>query len=113
MEGKKTSTTRTNEMVIFQTKSGAIELQGDFTKETLWGTQVQIANAFGVDVRTVNEHIKNIYKTEELEERGTLRKFRIVQKEGAREVERETNHYNLDLIIAVGYRVNSKTATKA
>lgn len=72
---------------------------------------MQIPSAFDVDVRTVNEHIKNIYKTNELEENSTIRKFRIVQKEGSREIEREVNHYNLDMIISVGYRVNSKTAT--
>lgn len=64
-----------------------------------------------MDVRTVNEHIKNVYKTEELDEKSTIRKFRIVQIEGNREVEREINHYNLDMILAVGYRVNSKKAT--
>jgi prophage maintenance system killer protein len=100
-----------NNIIIYQTKSGALELKGDFTRETVWATQAQIASAFDVDVRTINEHIKNIYKTSELKEGSTLRKFRIVQKEGLREIEREVNHYNLDMIISVGYRVNSKTAT--
>lgn len=81
-------------------------------RETVWATQAQIATAFGVDVRTINEHLKNIYKTKELSESATIRKFRIVQKEGKREVEREINHYNLDMILSVGYRVNSKTATQ-
>ncbi|MCB9810962.1 MAG: virulence protein RhuM/Fic/DOC family protein [Candidatus Nomurabacteria bacterium] len=99
-------------MVIYQTKSGALELRGDAKKETLWATQAQIAQAFDVDVRTINEHIKNIYKTEELFEKSTIRKFRIVQTEGKRTVKREMNHYNLDMIISVGYRVNSKKATQ-
>lgn len=99
-------------VVIYQAKSGAIELRGDFTRETLWATQAQIAGAFDVDVRTINEHIKNIYKSDELIEKSTIRKFRIVQKEGKREIEREINHYNLDLILSVGYRVNSKRATQ-
>lgn len=99
-------------VVIYQAKSGAIELRGDFTRETLWATQAQIANAFDVDVRTINEHIKNIYKSDELKDTSTIRKFRIVQKEGKREIEREINHYNLDLILSVGYRVNSKRATQ-
>lgn len=99
-------------VVIYQAKSGAIELRGDFTHETLWATQAQIANAFDVDVRTINEHIKNIYKSDELKDTSTIRKFRIVQKEGKREIEREINHYNLDLILSVGYRVNSKRATQ-
>jgi len=99
-------------VVIYQAKSGAIELRGDFGKETVWATQAQIAEAFGVDVRTVNEHIKNIYKSDELRETSTIRNFRIVQKEGKREIERDIKHYNLDMILSVGYRVNSKTATK-
>ena len=83
------------QIVIYQTPSGAIELRGDFDKETIWATQVHIASAFNVDVRTVNEHIKNIYKSGELKEISTIRNFRIVQKEGSREVEREVKHYNL------------------
>lgn len=99
-------------LVIYQTKSGALELRGDFTNDTVWATQAQIATAFFVDVRTVNEHINNIYKTRELTKDATIRKFRIVQKEGEREVSREVFHYNLDAIISVGYRVNSKAATQ-
>ncbi len=100
-----------NSVVIYQTKTGAIELRGDIRAETVWATQAQIAEAFDVNVRTVNEHIKNIYKTEELSDKSTIRNFRIVQKEGGREVERDVNHYNLDMILSVGYRVNSKRAT--
>jgi len=107
MEKKTTS----KQMVIYQTKSGALELRKDIDKKTMWATQVQIATAFDVDVRTVNEHIKNIYKTKELNQRATIRNFRIVQKEGKREIERNIQHYNLDLVISVGYRVNSKKAT--
>ncbi len=73
-----------NNLVIYQTKSGALELRGDAQKETVWATQIQIATAFDVDVRTVNEHIKNIYKTDELSEMATIRNFRIVQIEGKR-----------------------------
>jgi len=108
MKDKKTE----NNLIIYQAKNGTIELRGDFEHENIWATQAQISEAFGVDVRTVNEHIKNIYKTKELEDRSTVRKFRIVQKEGKRDVEREVMHYNLDMIISVGYRVNSKIATK-
>jgi prophage maintenance system killer protein/DNA-binding Lrp family transcriptional regulator len=99
-------------LIIYQAKNGAIELKGDFKHENIWATQAQIASVFGVDVRTVNEHIKNIYKSGELKEESTIRNFRIIQLEGKREVEREINHYNLDIIISVGYRVNSKTATE-
>ncbi|HCU70362.1 MAG TPA: death-on-curing protein, partial [Candidatus Moranbacteria bacterium] len=98
-------------IIIYQAKSGAIELKGDFSHETVWATQMQIAEAFEVNVRTINEHIGNIIKTEELSERSTIRKFRIVQKEGKRNIERDIKHYNLDIILSVGYRVNSKKAT--
>lgn len=100
-----------NNLIIFQAKNGAIELRGDFDAETIWATQKQMAEVFRVDVRTVNEHIKNIFADEELLEGSTLRNFRIVQNEGSRQVNREISHYNLDMIISVGYRVNSKTAT--
>ncbi len=100
------------QLVIYQAKNGAIEFRGDFERETIWGTQKQIAGIFDVDIRTINEHLKNIYKTQELNERGTIRKFRIVQTEGKRHVKREVNLYNLDAIISVGYRVNSKNATQ-
>ncbi len=101
-----------NTLVVYQAKNGAIELRGDTSRETLWATQAQIALAFSVDVRTISEHIRNIYRTKELAETSTVREFRIVQKEGKREIEREIQHYNLDMILSVGYRVNSKTATQ-
>ena len=100
-----------NKIVIYQTKSGALEFRGDVKSETIWATQAQIAGAFNVNVRTINEHIINIFKTEELLEKSTIRNFRIVQKEGNRNIEREIKHYNLDVILSVGYRVNSKQAT--
>lgn len=103
---------RNNKIIVYVNKSGSIEFQGDFKRETIWATQAQIASAFNVDARTINEHIQNIYKTEELSENATLRNFRIVQREGKREVKRELKHYNLDVILSVGYRVNSKTATQ-
>ena len=100
------------QILIYQTDDGAIQLRSDASAETLWATQKQLADVFAVDVRTINEHIINIYKFDELSETATIRKFRIVQKEGSRDVERSVNHYNLDMAISVGYRVNSKTATK-
>lgn len=89
---------KNKELVIYQAKNGALELRGDFKHETVWATQAQIATAFDVSVPTINEHIKNIYKTKELEQNPTIRKFRIVQKEGKREIERDVIHYNLDMI---------------
>ena len=100
------------ELVLFKGPQGTVRLRGDFVRETVWASQAEIADVFSVDVRTINEHLKNIYKTKELEEKGTIRKFRIVRKEGKRNVEREVMHYNLDAIISVGYRVNSKVATR-
>ena len=106
-----TKKAKTKDLVIYQAKSGAIELRGDFSHETIWATQAQIAEAFEVNTRTVNEHIGNILRTEELNEKATIRNFRIVQKEGNREIVRDIKHYNLDMILSVGYRVNSKKAT--
>ena len=99
-------------LIIYQAKSGAIELKGDLKTETIWATQKQLAQVFRINIRTVSEHIKNIFKTKELKEISTVRKFRIVETEGARQVSRKIDHYNLDMIIAVGYRINSKRATK-
>ncbi len=107
----KKSITKKDEFVIYQAKSGALELRGDFVNDTVWATQAQMAEVFSVDVRTINEHLNNIYKTKELLKNSTIRNFRIVRKEGNRDVERNILYYNLDAIISVGYRVNSKTAT--
>ena len=92
--------------------NGEIALDISVEQESIWLTQKQMATLFEKDVRTINDHIKAIYKDEELEENATIRKIRIVQKEGSREVSRDVNHYNLDMVISVGYRVSSKKATK-
>lgn len=83
-----------------------------YEDETLWLTQKMMAALFDVSVPTINEHLKNIYDSGELEQDPTIRKFRIVQLEGARNVTREIDHYNLDAVISVGYRVNSIRATQ-
>ena len=93
-------------------KGGELELKTSIDSETIWLTQKQIAELFDKDIRTINEHIKFIYKEEELVENSTIRNFRIVQKEGNREDARDVLHYNLDVIISIGYRANSKKATK-
>lgn len=97
-----------NELVIYQAKSGAIELRGDFNKETIWATQAQIAEVFGVNVRTISEHFVNIFKDKELNKNSVIRNFRNTATDGK---VYNTQFYNLDAIISVGYRVNSKTAT--
>ena len=83
-----------------------------FEDDTFWTTQRVMSNLFDVEVNTIIYHIQEIYKSEELQEPGTTRKFRVVQNEGGREIKREVLFYNLDTIIAVGYRVNSESATK-
>ena len=80
--------------------------------ENVWLTQKLIAELFDVDVRTVNEHLANIYLDQELAKDSTIRNFRIVQKEALREVARDVKHYNLDAILAVGYRVRSEKGTQ-
>jgi hypothetical protein len=99
-------------IVIYQSEDGKTKIQTTLENETLWLTQKNIAEVFNVTVATINEHIKNIYDDRELEENSTIRKFLIIQKEGQREVKRDTKHYNLDMIIALGYRVKSTTATQ-
>lgn len=83
-----------------------------FEDETFWMTQKAMAELFAVESHTINYHLKEIYNTNELDELATTRKFRAVQKEGTRNVERELMFFNLDAIISVGYRVNSKKATR-
>ena len=81
-----------------------------YEDENIWLTQRMMATLYDVDVRTINEHIKKIYSDSELEEEATIRKFRIVQTEGSRQVTRDTKHYNLQMIIAVGFKVNNERA---
>ena len=83
-----------------------------YEDENIWLTQKMMATLYDVDVRTINEHIKNIYSDSELEEDATIRNFRIVQTEGSRQVTRDTKHYNLQMIIAVGFKVNSERAVQ-
>lgn len=83
-----------------------------YEDENIWLTQKMMATLYGVDVRTISDHIKKVYSDSELEELATIRKFRIVQIEGSRQVQRETNHYNLQMIIAVGFKVNNERAVQ-
>ncbi len=93
-------------------KDGQILLPVQVEAESIWLTQKQMAELFEKSVKTISEHIGNIYKEGELQRNATVRKFRIVQIEGDREVERDIDHYNLDVVISVGYRVKSKRGTK-
>jgi len=101
-----------NRVVIYQAKDGAIELKGDFNHETIWATLDQISEVFGRDKSVISRHLKNIFRDSELIRNAVVAKNATVQIEGGRRVERFIEYYNLDVIISVGYRVNSKTATK-
>src|SRR5882757_9928752 len=100
------------EILLYTGPEGKTNIEVFYEEDTFWLSQKKMGELFGVDVRTINEHLQNIFKTNELESEATIRKFRIVQKEGSREVSREVDFYNLDAIIAVGYRVNSIEATR-
>ncbi len=104
-------TPKNSQIIIYKTEDGRTKIDVRFDNETVWLTQKLLAELFQVTVPTINEHIKNIYKESELEDNSTIRKFRIVQKEGKREISRDVDFYNLDMIIAVGYRVKSSIAT--
>ena len=100
------------EFLLYTTPSSDVKVEIFMHDESVWLPQKRMAELFGVDVSTINEHLKNIYKTHELEENTTIGKFPIVQLEGKREVKREVNFYNLDAILSVGYRVSSSQATQ-
>jgi prophage maintenance system killer protein len=105
-------TTTINPIQIYQAANGELEILIDQTQDTIWLTQEQIAIIFDVQIPAIAKHIKNIYVEEELEKNSTLSILEIVQKEGNRSVLRKLNQYNLDMILSVGYRINSKKATK-
>jgi prophage maintenance system killer protein len=100
------------EIVIYQTPDGVAELDVRLEQDTVWLTQKQIAELFGTEIPAISKHIRNIVKDGELEENATVSILEIVQKEGKRSIVRQVSHYNLDMILSVGYRVNSKNATK-
>lgn len=96
---------------IYQSANGAIQLKADIQQDTIWASLLQIAELFDTDKSGISRHINNIYKSEELSQKGTVAKFATVQKEGKRAVARDIEHYSLDVILSVGYRINSKKAT--
>ncbi len=100
------------EIIIYESSDGVANISVRVEDESVWLTQRQIVELFQTAKSTVSEHIKNIFIDEELFPEATVRKTRTVQKEGNREVTRHLEYYNLDMIIALGYRVNSKVATK-
>lgn len=100
-----------DKVVIYQAASGALELRADATSETFWLTQQQVAQVFNVQKAAISKHVKNIFESGELEREATVSILETVQKEGERTVTRRVEHYNLDLVLSIGYRVNSKQAT--
>ncbi len=101
-----------NNFVIFQTETGKVNVDVFFKDDNLWLTQKLMAELFETSKQNISLHIKNVFDSEELSEESTVKEFLTVQKEGNREVSRELEFYSLDMIIAVGYRVNSKRATQ-
>ncbi len=102
----------TAEFLIFTGQAGEQSIEAFYEDETIWLTQKLMAQLFDVKVPTINEHLKNIFESVELEREATIRKFLTVQLEGKREVSRKVDFYNLDAIISVGYRVSSVRATQ-
>ncbi len=104
--------TREGEIIFYTSPEGVTKVEVIFQEETFWLSQRRMAALFDVEVNTINYHLKEIYRSGELHDEATIRKFRIVQSEGDRSVTRDVDLYNLDVIIAVGYRVNSLKATQ-
>lgn len=101
-----------NSIIIYQPHADQPAIDVRLEGETVWLSQRQMGELFDVDVRTISEHLSNVFSSGELEKEATIRKFRIVRREGTRDVTRSVEHYNLDAIISVGYRVKSATATQ-
>lgn len=96
-----------NKTVVYQGKSGAIELKGDFKRETIWASQAQLAELFGVERSVVTKHIKNILKDKELDKNSVCAKFAHTADDGKTY---QVQYYSLDVALAVGYRTSSKIA---
>ena len=101
-----------NKIEIFRTRDNQTEIAVKFDMDTVWLNRNQLVTLFGRDVKTIGKHINNVFNEGELDKESTVAKFATVQKEGNREVNREIEHYNLDMVISVGYRVNSKRGTQ-
>jgi len=101
-----------NEIIFYSSPKGNIKVEVLYEDESFWLSQKRMAELFNVQANTINYHLKEIFKSGELNENSTIRKFRVVQNEGTRQVTREIDFYNLDAVIAVGYRVNSLEATQ-
>ena len=101
-----------NSIILYQDENGVTRVNVRFSDEDLWLTQLQIAEIYDTTQQNIDQHIKNIYADGELQQEPTYKKFLLVRTEGKRQVERNIDHYNLDMIIAIGYRVQSQIATR-
>lgn len=102
----------TGEYLLYTTEDGQAQVECRFENEALWLSQALMAELFDRDVRTINEHLQNLFEEAELVPEATIRKFRIVRQEGSRQVARVIEHYNLEAILAVGFRVKSPRGTQ-
>jgi hypothetical protein len=100
-----------SQIEIYKTKDNQTEIEVKFEEETVWLSQAQLVELFKSSKANISEHLKSIFKSGELESGATVRNFRTVRKEGKRQVTRNIEHYNLEVIISVGYRVKSKRGT--
>jgi len=103
---------KNRQVAIYQAPSGAVEVRFDVNEETIYLTQQQVAELFAVKKAAISKHVKNIFNTGGLNKKSTVSRMETVQIEGNRKVARKIEYYNLDLILSVGYRVNSSNATK-
>jgi hypothetical protein len=106
------NTPKENDIIFYSTPDGTVHIEVFFQNETFWLSQKKMADLFGVEVPAINKHLSNIYETGELDRKATISILETVQQEGSRMVKRLVEFYNLDAIIAVGYRVNSLEATQ-
>ena len=112
MINTKTCEMENNQIIIYQTPDGETSIDVILDQDTIWLTQSQIVDLFQSSKANISEHIKHIFNSEELNQEATVRKIRTVRMEGKRNISRELEHYNLDMIISIGYRVNSIRGTQ-
>ncbi len=101
-----------NEILLYSDENGRTNISVRFADEDVWVTAVQLAEIYKTTRQNIGQHLENIYNDKELPKEATIKKFFIVQQEGSRQVQREIDHYNLDIIIAIGYRVQSDVAVR-
>jgi hypothetical protein len=101
-----------NKLILYQDENGITKVSVRFSDEDIWLTELQIAEIYDTSQQNINLHIANIYKDNELDKESTYKEYLLVRTEGKRQVQRKIDHYNLDMIIALGYRIQSQIATR-